>query len=47
MTTRFPFLREQDEKNIQTMIDQNQEIFDHLNDQQIVAIYLNKLYSNE
>jgi hypothetical protein len=47
MNLRFPFLRQQDEKAIQEMIDQSPEIFDHLSDQQIVAIYLNKLYSNE
>ena len=43
---RFPFLSKQDEINIQEMIDQNQEIFDHLTDQQIIAIYLNMRYSN-
>lgn len=43
---RFPFLSKQDEINIQEMIDQNQEIFDHLTDQQITAIYLNMRYSN-
>lgn len=43
---RFPFISKQDEKNIQEMIDQNQEIFDHLTDQQIVALYLDMKYSN-
>ena len=44
MTLRFPFLTLQDETNIQSMIDQNQSIFDDLTDQQIVAIYLNSKY---
>ena len=44
MTLRFPFLTAQDETNIQSMIDQNQSIFDDLTDQQIVAIYLNQKY---
>jgi hypothetical protein len=42
--TKFNFLTKQDEKNIQSMIDQNQSIFDDLTDQQIVAIYLNHKY---
>ena len=42
--TKFNFLTKQDEKNIQSMIDQNQSIFDDLTDQQIVAIYLNQKY---
>jgi len=42
--SRFPFLTSQDESNIQSMIDQNQSIFDDLTDQQIVAIYLNSKY---
>ena len=42
--TKFNFLTSQDESNIQSMIDQNQSIFDDLSDQQIVAIYLNQKY---
>lgn len=43
-SSRFPFLTKSDETNIQSMIDQNQSIFDDLTDQQIVAIYLNSKY---
>ncbi len=43
--TRFSFLTQADEKNIQNMIDTNPSIFDDLTDQQLVAIYLNSKYS--
>ena len=43
---RFPFLTKQDEINIENMMNSNPEIFDHLSDQQSVAIYLNSTYQN-
>ena len=44
--SRFPFLTKQDEINIENMMNSHPQIFDHLSDQQCVAIYLNSIYQN-